>query len=97
MSAASSSSLFIGEPDSPEATLHLTRTLRLVNKKLSGDEALSDTTMSAIVAMTQYERLRGHYRQAMVHFEGLRRIVELRGGIANLVAHLPAIAQKIFR
>jgi hypothetical protein len=97
MAEASTNSMLMGDADSREAVLHLTHTLRLVNKKLSGKEALSDTTMAAIVGMTQYERVRGQHHQAVVHFEGLQRIVELRGGITHLIAHQPAIAQKIFR
>jgi hypothetical protein len=76
---------------------HLSCTFRLVNDKLSGNEALSDTTMAVVVAMTQYERLRGHHRQGLVHFEGLQRIVELRGGISRLVNDRPGLAQKVFR
>lgn len=76
---------------------HLSNTLRLVNVKLTGNEALADGTLAVIVGMTQYERLRGEYRQALVHFAGLERIIELRGGISQLLVHSSEIAQKIFK
>lgn len=76
---------------------HLSDTLRLVNEKLTGDEALSDGTLAVIVGMTQYERLRGQYSMAAFHFTGLQRIIELRGGIAQFLVHSPEIAQKIFK
>jgi hypothetical protein len=50
-----------------------------------------------VIAMTQYERVRGNYRRALVHFEGLVRMVELRGGITQFKATAPTIAQKVFR
>lgn len=76
---------------------HLSCTFRLVNEKLSGKEALSDTTMAVLIAMAQYDRLRAQYRQGLVHFEGLQRMVELRGGISQLMPYNPGLAQKIFR
>lgn len=76
---------------------HLSDTFRLVNEKIAGDEALSDATIAVIVGMTQYERLRGQYRMGLVHFTGLERIIELRGGITQLVVDRPEIAQKIFK
>ncbi|KAF4637287.1 hypothetical protein G7Y89_g799 [Cudoniella acicularis] len=89
--------LRIEKADSVEAMHHMSDTFRLVNQKLSGKEALSDTTMAVIVALSHYERVRGRHCQGMVHFEGLHRIVELRGGILRLVNYKAALAQKIFR
>jgi hypothetical protein len=76
---------------------HLSYTLRLVNEKLSGNEALSDTTMAIVIAMTHYERVQGRYRQGFIHFKGLQRMIELRGGISQLVTDKPRLAQKVFR
>ena len=80
-----------------EALRHLSCTFRMVNERLSGNDALSDTSMAVIVAMTQYERLRGQYHQGLVHFKGLQQMVKLRGGITQLVSDAPALAQKLFR
>lgn len=72
-------------------------TFRLLNKKLSGNDALKDPTIAAVVAMTQYERLRGEYQHGLIHLEGIRRMVELRGGISRIIISRPGLAQKIFR
>ena len=97
MAVASHDSRYIKHEDLVEASRHLSHTFRLVNEKLSGHEALSDTTMAAVIALTQHERMRNQYQQGMVHFKGLLRIVELLGGISGLARSKPRIAQKVFR
>lgn len=84
------------EPDSAEALRHLSNALRLVNKKLSGGDALADSTFAVVVCMCIYERLRGQYDKGLVHFQGLKRMVQLRGGISQLASN-PTLVQKIFR
>jgi hypothetical protein len=75
---------------------HVSNTLRLVNKKLSGGEALSDSTFAVVICMCIYERLRGEYDKGLVHLKGLQRMVELRGGISQLTSN-SSLVQKIFR
>ncbi|KAI1844503.1 hypothetical protein JX265_010002 [Neoarthrinium moseri] len=87
----------IGSEGSAETANHLARTFRLVNNKLSGPQATSNTTLAAVIALTQYERLRSQHRQGLIHLHGLRRIVEMRGGIGKLIQESPGISQKIFR
>ena len=96
MSVAANPGL-VSQQDFIEAMRHLSRAFRLVNEKLSGNEALSDTTMAVVISMTQYERLRGQHRQGLVHLDGLLRMVELRGGISQVMSTNPPLAQKIFR
>jgi hypothetical protein len=83
--------------ETPEAMRHLAYSLRLVNQKLLGDEATSDTTVMAVIGMTQYERLSGHHRRGLVHLDGLEHMVNLRGGMARLARLHWHLAQKIFR
>ncbi|KAI1424177.1 hypothetical protein F5Y12DRAFT_715530 [Xylaria sp. FL1777] len=99
MSVAVSMSLSVTRQESTEALFHLSRSLRLVNQRLAGGGglALSDTTLAVVLAMTQHERLLGYHSHALVHFEGLQRIIELRGGISKLVSECPGVAQKAFR
>jgi hypothetical protein len=80
-----------------DAVASLQMALRLVNSQLSGDEATSDHTMAGIIGLSQYDRVRGLHREGLVHLDGLQRIVELRGGLAQFLSDRPAIAQKIFR
>ncbi|KAI0475085.1 hypothetical protein GGR56DRAFT_496566 [Xylariaceae sp. FL0804] len=83
---------------SAEALRHASRCMQLVNARLSDSrEALSDPTLAVVVALTLNERAQGAHRSAAVHFRGVQRIIELRGGVAQLVRQAPALAQKVFR
>lgn len=82
--------------DARESVRHLLRATRLINERLSGNDALSDTTLATIVCLIHYECLRGQHHDAMTHFTGLQRIIELRGGVASLMGS-PQLAEKIFR
>jgi hypothetical protein len=90
-------STILGNEDTAEAMVHMSRTFQLVNKKLSGNEATADTTFASIVAMTQYERLKGNYKKGLVHLDGLERLTNMRGGIRQLARKQPPLAKKIFR
>jgi hypothetical protein len=85
------------QEDAKEATHHISQALRLVNEKLSGTDAISNTNIAVVVIMAQFERLRNHYRQGLVHLDGLQRMVELRGGISQLKRDKPSLAHKIHR
>ncbi|KAI8949150.1 hypothetical protein F4801DRAFT_580693 [Xylaria longipes] len=99
MSVAAAVSLPVTRQETTEALHHLSRSLRLVNERLAGDRelALSNTTLGAVIVMTQHERLLGYHHHALVHFEGLLRIIDLRGGIVSLILDCPGIAQKALR
>jgi hypothetical protein len=83
--------------DDKEAMHHIAQALRLVNEKLSGKDAISNTNIAVVVIMAQFERLQNHYRQGLVHLHGLQRMVELRGGISQLKRDKPSLALKIHR
>jgi hypothetical protein len=83
--------------DPMHTIVHLSHTFRLVNERLAGDGPISNTTIAVVILLATYERLRGQYRQSLVHLEGLRRMIELRGGIYQLTQSSPSLAQKIFR
>ena len=87
---------------------HLSRTLQLVNTKLTSNDfsvssktekqhAEADTIMAVVIMMAQYERHQGRWFQGLVHLRGLQRMVELRGGIARVFAENPVVAHKILR
>ncbi|GAW26611.1 hypothetical protein SAMD00023353_3901000 [Rosellinia necatrix] len=99
MSVAASVSLSVTRRETAEAFGHLSRSLRLVNQRLAGagELALSDATLAVVVAMTQHERLLGYDDHALVHFEGLQRIIKLRGGMSTLVVDCRGVAQKALR
>lgn len=69
----------------------------LVTDRLSGDDALSDSTLAVVMALVHFECLGGRYQQGLVHFQGLQKLVQLRGGISGIKKTCPDIAYKIFR
>jgi hypothetical protein len=80
-----------GGLSSPEALYHVSQTLALVRKRLESDEALSDTTIGIILMLILQEQLRKEYKEAKVHYEGLRKMVELRGGLCQLERNLQLV------
>ena len=84
-------------PPDQEALRLLAFTFRLLNGKLSGDDALKDPTIAAVVSLCSYERLRGEYKKSLIHLNGIQRMVELRGGMSLLTMSQPGLTQKIFR
>ncbi|CAG9981552.1 unnamed protein product [Clonostachys byssicola] len=80
----------------PEILRHFSRSLHLVNERLSGRHALDNSTLIAIVGLSQFERVQDNYEEALVHVQGLNRLALLRGGIAGFRDH-PALMQKLFR
>ncbi|KAL4943511.1 hypothetical protein BDV06DRAFT_135303 [Aspergillus oleicola] len=84
--------------ESAQAMHHIARTYRIIQQRLqSGKEATSDMTIAILVAMSQYERLQGRYERGYVHVQGLRRMIELRGGIRQFDRESAGVAQKVLR
>jgi hypothetical protein len=75
---------YLNRPTMSPATLkHMSKAFTLVNKKLSSDEALSDATLLMVLALVIVEQLHDEPQRWRVHLQGLFRIVELRGGLAQ--------------
>ncbi|KAI3326228.1 hypothetical protein HD806DRAFT_532877 [Xylariaceae sp. AK1471] len=83
--------------DSPVALYHMAQTFCLINQKLSSNEALSDSTIAVVTSTSVYDRLYGNPQKAMIHLEGVSRIIALRGGIGELAKRNFIIAEKAFR
>ncbi|KAI8624431.1 hypothetical protein F5Y19DRAFT_314858 [Xylariaceae sp. FL1651] len=97
VSSACAAFLTAEAEQSPIALYHLSKTFRLINKKLSSDEALSDSTIAVVTAITIYDRLYGNPQKAMIHLNGASRMIDLRGGISALAKRNFVIAEKTFR
>ncbi|KAH6614439.1 hypothetical protein B0J18DRAFT_300899 [Chaetomium sp. MPI-SDFR-AT-0129] len=81
-------------------TRHLCLALRLVNTRLSGENAASNETLMAVLVLGMYERQQGEYGRGLVHLDGLQRMVQLRGGLAKFSESGPSgpvLARKVFR
>lgn len=69
----------------PAAMLHFQKGLKLLQERLLGadDETkISDETMSAVVKLASAAHFNGDHEAAKQHMEGLRKMVDLRGGIS---------------
>ena len=84
------------QKDTTKAVGHITHSLRLVNARLSGSHAVSNENMAAVMVMWLYEWFRGRH-QCSVHFDGLVRMADLRGGVAEIGRTTPKLAQKLLR
>lgn len=73
-----------GDLISSEALYHVSQTFVLVRKRLESDEALSDTTIGIILMLIVQEQVRKEDRAAEIHYEGLKKMVELCGGLCQL-------------
>ena len=85
------------QEDAAVALRHHTHTLRLVSARLSGKDAVTIENIAAVLMLSHYEHSMGQYRRGLVHLNGLLRMLEIRGGIAELARINPNMAQKIFR
>ena len=87
-----SNDMFLGGGDtSPAALHHVSQTLAEVKKRLESRDALSDTTMGIVVSLINQEQIRKHHSAAEVHVMGLKRIVDLRGGLDQLQENIPLV------
>ncbi|RDW57388.1 hypothetical protein BP5796_12838 [Coleophoma crateriformis] len=66
------------------ARLHFQEGLRLLRERLLGDDddtRISDSTMGVVLKLAGAAHFDGDYATAKHHMEGLRRMVDLRGGL----------------
>lgn len=64
---------------------------------MSATDATSDMTIAILVVMSQYERLQGQYERGYVHIQGLRRMIELRGGVKRFGSECCGVILKVLR
>ena len=68
----------------PVAMLHFQKGLRLLRHRLLGDDEeikVSDSTMGVVLKLASTAHFDGDYKASRQHMEGLRRMVDLRGGL----------------
>lgn len=76
---------FRGETQiSPKALKHLGKAYALISERLSGPNATSRATIVTVTSMSLYQRLHRLQSIGMVHFQGLLKILALRGGMRRL-------------
>ncbi|RYP64384.1 hypothetical protein DL771_008778 [Monosporascus sp. 5C6A] len=86
--------LFLGGGESsPKALYHLSQTFARVRKRLQSPDALSDSTISTVLSLIAQEQIRRGQPGAKIHIAGLRRMVELRGGLDQLEKNPPLVVK----
>jgi hypothetical protein len=66
------------------AMLHFQKGLRLFRRRLLGDDSkakLSDSTIGAVLKLATAVHFIGDHQASKQHMEGLRKMVDLRGGL----------------
>jgi hypothetical protein len=81
----------------PEALDHITKAYYLVNKRLSGEGAVSDATIAVVTTLAIYQRIHQQHSTGLIHFHGLTRMIELRGGMAKVSRANRPLALKPWR
>jgi hypothetical protein len=69
----------------PVAMLHFQKGLRLLRARLLGEDGeikISNSTMDVVLKLASTAHFDGDYKASRQHMEGLRRMVELRGGLS---------------
>lgn len=76
---------------------HSYRTIQELNKQLADPEtALSDSTTTVIMVMALISACFGDLDSAQIHVAGLKRIVDLRGGMMSYKSR-PLLQAKLYR
>lgn len=89
--------LIIGkEGCSNEYRHHISSALRLINSNLSGEQAVSETNIAGVITLCSLSSIREQPWQTKIHFDGLCRMIEVRGGMETLSGS-PALMEKAFR
>lgn len=73
-----------GNSTSPAAMLHLQKGLILLRERLLGEDnksKVSNSTMGVVLKLATTAHFDGDSRASKQHIEGLRKMVELRGGL----------------
>ena len=71
-------------PSSPQGLYYVAQTFALVRDILESKDALADSTLAIVLLLVIQEGIRKEHSNARVHYEGLRRMIQLRGGLSQL-------------
>jgi hypothetical protein len=77
---------FMGKRDAPGTDFrrHIVRALQLINRNISNDHDVSDGTIACVIVLCGISLLTETPAQTRVHFDGLLRILQVRGGLHKL-------------
>ena len=80
----------------PEIMQHRLSTISLVNARISNpEEAVKDQTIAAVTMVANLELLYGTTEAASQHMNGLKALVDMRGGFTSFVTPLQLLLQRL--
>lgn len=88
---AATNEALTGLPATLKTLQHYSTALRLVQDRLQSSEALSDSTLRAVISLVIQDQLRQQCVNARDHLEGLRKMIALRGGLSTLEGNRPLL------
>lgn len=62
-----------------------------MNHKLSGADAISDTAFASVMALGVLASMQDDTKDSLIHFNGLCRMIEFRGGMEHLQHNYPLV------
>jgi hypothetical protein len=93
---ASVSAFFFGRKGLPiDAMYHLNQAVRYVNTSLATSAALTDSVFAVVNLLALQGLLQGDEMLAKTHLNGLRKMVELRGGLGKITRENEVLHVKI--
>jgi DNA-binding phage protein len=93
---ASVSAFFFGRKGLPvDAMYHLNQAVRYVNTSLATSAALTDSVFAVVNLLSLQGLLQGDEVLARTHLSGLRKMVELRGGLSKIARENEVLHVKI--
>ncbi|KAH6647334.1 hypothetical protein BKA67DRAFT_523286 [Truncatella angustata] len=76
---------------------HISKAYELVNLKLSGPGSISDSAIAAVICLVIYQQIHNQLTVGLIHLQGLYRMIQLRGGVVELMQHNRMLALKALR
>ena len=81
----------------PTSLEQLSKAYKFTQRRLNSPKMTSDQAIAGVTILAIYQLVHGNFGVGLVHFDGLCRMIELRGGLAKLMDHNRALAQKPWR
>ncbi|KAK3074390.1 hypothetical protein LTR53_003253 [Teratosphaeriaceae sp. CCFEE 6253] len=82
--------------DSVQSRQLLDQCLQLLNARILTPDGMNDGTIVAIASLAAMEHDRGNMRALGMHLDGLKRVVDLRGGLDAIRSKNPMAANLVF-
>ncbi|KAI0144386.1 hypothetical protein GGR57DRAFT_482405 [Xylariaceae sp. FL1272] len=88
------------KPVDQSGSPHYAKAMKLLRERIAGentDDIVKKSTLSIIISLAMHALLQGDHEAAHYHVLGLKRIVELRGGLRPLLWHSPNLLMELLR